>query len=141
MSTIAVFVAVGGTSKPDARDSIEHAQLKRNAVTSVKAGHRSLRRGDLANARVGSREPRGPRGPTGPSESAPAPEAWKPLPLRSGRGNYGASHVAGATVGGGEPQPTARLGLGADGQLIWFTGYAPESATDTSLDRVACWPA
>jgi len=44
------------------------------------------------------------------------------------------------TVGGGEPQTTARLDVIAVGQLIWYTRPASEAADYTSLDQVAYWP-
>jgi hypothetical protein len=179
MSTIAVFIALGGTSYAVARNSIGSAQLKANAVTSAKVKDRSLRRSDLEpSARIGAR---GLRGPPGPGVAA-APEAWKPLPFVSGWANYGGGFIAAAyrkdqlgkvqlrglvthvpgpavrstiavlppgyrpsasllfTVGGGEPQTTARVDLTADGQLYWFTGPASEPANYTSLDQIAYWP-
>lgn len=97
MSTIAVFIALGGTSYAVARNSVGNAHLKRNAVTSAKVKDRSLHKRDLApSARVGSRGTRGPQGPAGPSGIAPSPEPWKPLPFVSGWGNYGVSHMASA---------------------------------------------
>lgn len=98
MSSIAVFVALGGTSYAVARNSIGSAQLKRNAVTSVKVKDRSLQRSDLApSARVGTRGVRGPQGPAGPSGIAPSPEAWKGLDFSAGWGNYSApDYVTGA---------------------------------------------
>jgi hypothetical protein len=95
MSTIAVFIALGGTSYAVARNSIGPAQLKRNAVSSVKVKDRSLRTADLApSARIGSRGPRGLQGPIGPAGIAPAPEAWKPLPFVSGWADYGGGYMA-----------------------------------------------
>ena len=182
MSTIAVFIALGGTSYAVARNSIGSAQLKRNAVTSAKVKDRSLTRSDLApSARVGSRGIRGPQGPAGPAGVAPAPEAWKPLPFAAGWTNYGGGYVTGAyrkdqlgrvqlrglvtrsagppapttiarlpagyrppekmlfTVGGGEPQTSARIDVSAGGEVFWFTG--PTGEPDyTSLDQIAYWP-
>jgi hypothetical protein len=92
MSTIAVFIALGGTSYAVARNSIGNVQLKRNAVTSAKVRDRSLRTSDLSpSARVGSRGPRGLQGPPGPAGSAAnsSPEPWKALSLAAGWGNYG----------------------------------------------------
>jgi hypothetical protein len=97
MSTIATFVALGGTSYAVARNSVGNAQLKRNAVTSLKVKDRSLRARDLAPAtRVGLRGSRGLRGPTGPqgpagsvASGALTPEAWQRLELIGGWANYG----------------------------------------------------
>ena len=102
MSTIAVFIALGGTSYAVARNSIGNAQLKRNAVTSVKVKDRSLRAGDLSVAtRGGLRGDRGLRGPTGPQGPAGSvaglnPEAWQPLGLIGGWGNYAVPGFEGA---------------------------------------------
>lgn len=43
------------------------------------------------------------------------------------------------TVGGGEPQSTARIDVFPDGQVIWVVG--PINEPDyTSLDQIAHWP-
>ncbi len=98
MSTVAVFVALGGTSYAVSRNSIGTLQLRANAVTSAKVKDRSLRTGDLApSARVGSRGPRGlqgvpgPAGPAGGAAAAP-PEPWQGLSLAAGWGNYGSPY-------------------------------------------------
>lgn len=92
MSTIAVFIALGGTSYAVARNSIGTPQLKSNAVTSAKVKDGALRRSDLApSARTGQRGPRGPQGPAGSngvSASDIAPEAWKALEYAGTWGNY-----------------------------------------------------
>jgi hypothetical protein len=96
MSTLAVFIALGGTSYAVARNSIGNAHLKRNAVTSAKVKDRSLRKSDLApSARVGTRGPRGTQGPTGP-QGAPGgttvPETWKGVSLAAGWANFGSGY-------------------------------------------------
>lgn len=93
MSTIAVFIALGGTSYAVARNSVGNLQLRKNAVTSAKVKDRSLRTSDLAlSARLGSRGPRGTQGPPGP-QGAPGgttlPDAWKGVSLAAGWANYG----------------------------------------------------
>jgi hypothetical protein len=98
MSTIAVFVALGGTSYAVARNSIGTAQLKRNAVTSAKVKDRSLKASDLsAGTRLGLRGPRGPQGPTGPAGAVAAtslqPEEWIALPRIGGWANYGGPYA------------------------------------------------
>ena len=75
MSTVAVFIALGGTSYAVARNSIGTPQLKNGAVQT----------GDLApSARTGQRGPRGPQGPPGTGGGGAAPEAWQPLPYIGG---------------------------------------------------------
>jgi hypothetical protein len=179
MSTIAVFLALGGTSYAVARNSIGSAQLKRNAVTSTKVRDHSLRAADLApSARIGQRGQRGPQGPGVPV----TPEPWKPLAFAPGWANYGGGFIAGSyrkdqlgrvqlrglvthvpgtaartpiavmppgyrpsagmlfTVGGGEPNATARVDVAADGQVFWLTGPPWQPGNYTSLDQVAYWP-
>jgi hypothetical protein len=101
MSTIAVFIALGGTSYAVARNSIGNAQLRKNAVTSSKVRDRSLRRADLAaSARLGTRGPRGVQGPAGPAgppgNGTGPPEAWKGLSFAAGWGNYGSQYETAA---------------------------------------------
>ena len=102
MSTIAVFIALGGTSYAVARNSIGTRELKSNAVNSAKVRDGSLGARDLsATALRGA--PRGPRGligpngpigpagatgPTGPPGPAAA-EGWTALPFANGWTNYG----------------------------------------------------
>jgi hypothetical protein len=66
MSTIALFIALGGTSYAVARNSIGTAQLKNNAVTSGKVRNHSLTATDLASSVLSSGR-RGPRGAAGPA--------------------------------------------------------------------------
>ena len=96
MSTIAVFIALGGTSYAVARNSIGTAQLKSNAVTSAKIKNGTVATGDLApSARGGQRGPRGPQGPPGTSGAGGGavdlqPEAWHAFEFLNGWQNYGA---------------------------------------------------
>jgi hypothetical protein len=98
MSTIAVFVALGGTSYAVARNSIGTAQLKTNAVTSAKIKNGTVRSGDLAPGARGQRGPRGPQGPAGSGSGAGAadlqPEAWHPLEFSGGWANFGDGFAA-----------------------------------------------
>lgn len=92
MSTIAVFIALGGTSYAVARNSIGNAQLRANAVTSAKIKNRSIHTVDLAPSARASRGPRGLQGPAGPpgaSATGAPPEAWKAPSLAAGWANYG----------------------------------------------------
>jgi hypothetical protein len=91
VSTLALFVALGGTSYAVARNSVGSAQLRANAVTSAKVKNRSLRLTDLSpSARTGTRGPRGPAGP--PGQFVGTPEAWRPLALASGWDLFDTTH-------------------------------------------------
>lgn len=94
MSTIAVFIALGGTSWAVARNSIGNRELKSNAVTSGKVRNGTLTRKDLAPGALLGRGQRGPAGPSGPAgpTGPPGPgsaEGWKALPFTNGWSNYG----------------------------------------------------
>jgi hypothetical protein len=73
MSTVAVFLALGGTSYAVARNSVDTKHLKRDAVTSVKVRDGSLMPADFAGTlATGNRGPRGSEGPAGP-QGGPGP--------------------------------------------------------------------
>ena len=124
MSTIAVFVALGGTSYAVARNSIGARELKRDAVTSSKIKNRAvtssklgrnavtsgaIRNGSITSSDLSSSaksSPRGPRGLQGPDGATgpagpigpPGPaalEAWLALPLAAGWTSYGGGWQAG----------------------------------------------
>jgi len=68
MSTIAVFIALSGTTYAAIalpRNSVGNAQLRANAVTASKVRNGSIGRADLSDSALGSRGPRGPAGPAG----------------------------------------------------------------------------
>ena len=89
MSTIGVFIALGGTSYAVTqlpRNSVGDRQLKPNAVTGAKIRDLSVGPADLApNAIIAGA--RGARGPAGPPGAAGAPG---PPGLQGGRGPSGA---------------------------------------------------
>jgi hypothetical protein len=127
VSSLALFVALGGTSYAVARSSVGSAQLRANAVTSVKVKNRSLRANDLSpSARLGiGRGPQGKPGP--PGQFIGTPEAWKPLELASGWAAFDANH----------PQPgfrKDRQGLvHLRGLLTLTAGVPPAAAGDITL--------
>jgi hypothetical protein len=107
MSTIAVFIALGGTSYAVLRlpaNSVGTAQLRNGSVTRAKVKPGSLTVADFAGAVArGPRGPQGPPGPQGPlgaqgpvgaiGARGPAgtvapPEAWQPLATVNGWGPY-----------------------------------------------------
>jgi len=91
ISSLALFVALGGTSYAVARNSVGSAQLRSNAVTSAKVKNRSLLPSDLSpSARIGQRGRRGAPGP--PGVFIGTPEPWKPLALASGWDFFGGGH-------------------------------------------------
>ena len=97
MSTIAVFLALGGTSYAVARNSIGNRELKANAVTSAKVKDGSLTPRDLAGSTRGPRGPQGPAGPAGLNGSGaalPTADTWAPLSFGNGWANYGSGYGA-----------------------------------------------
>lgn len=68
VSTLALFLALGGTSYAIARNSVGERELKDGAVSSRKIRDGSIQTGDLASGALvsGARGPRGPVGPPGP---------------------------------------------------------------------------
>lgn len=144
MSTIAVFLALGGTSYAVARNSVGTPQLKNNAVTSAKVRDGALQAQDFAAGALlrGPRGPAGPQGqagpagPSGPSAALPAVEAWKPLtggdlydaygapygPAEFRKDQFGYVHVRGLV--------TRRDGSPTAGQTIGVlpAGYRPQRA-------------
>jgi hypothetical protein len=101
VSSIALFVALGGTSWAVARDSIGTRQLKNGAVTSAKVKDHSLTSSDLTANATGRRGPRGPAGPAGTPGAAgaagtpgiaAAPEPWHALPYEAGWTDLGQGH-------------------------------------------------
>jgi hypothetical protein len=95
VSSLALFVALGGTSWAVARNSIGNRELKTNAVTSSKVRDRSLTPNDLSVTAQGRRGPRGaagPQGDQGPPGIATAAEPWRSLPFAGGWTNVGQGH-------------------------------------------------
>lgn len=97
MSSIAVFLALGGTSYAVAKNSIGEKQLKSNAVTSPKIKDGAVTAADLApgTAISGPRGPRGEQGPAGAKGDRGTDvtrEAWKELPFTTGWVSYAAAY-------------------------------------------------
>lgn len=97
MSTIAVFIALGGTSFAAvklSKGSVGERELKKSAVTSEKIRDGAITPADLApgTATSGPRGPRGAAGPAGPQgpggPGSGAAEAWKQLTFTEGWSNY-----------------------------------------------------
>jgi hypothetical protein len=78
MATVAVFVALGGTSYAVATGSIDSRELKNDSVRSKDIRDNDVRSRDVRNGSLLARDftagqlPSGPRGPAGP-QGAPGP--------------------------------------------------------------------
>ena len=96
VSSLALFVALGGTSYGLSRNSVGNRELKSNAVTSAKVRNGSLTASDISStAQLGFRGPRGPQGPVGATGAvAGAPEPWQPLAFDQRWANYGTGFEA-----------------------------------------------
>ncbi len=96
MASLAMFVALGGTSYAVAR-------LPKESVSSRELRDGSIRAVDLSKGAV----PAGPRGPRGAEGSrgetgakgdsgvGPTAEPWRPLPFAGGWANFGDGHTSG----------------------------------------------
>jgi hypothetical protein len=91
ISSLALFVALGGTSYAAARNSVGSQQPRADAVSSSKVKDRSLQTRDLSpSTRIGRRGPRGPVGPQG--QFVGTPEDWKPLAVQNRWDYFGGGH-------------------------------------------------
>jgi hypothetical protein len=102
IASIALIVALGGTSYAAVTlpaNSVGTAQLKNNAVTSLKVKNGSLLRGDFKSGQI----PAGPAGPTGATGTAGAPGPAGPFPdtLPSGKTIRGAFNIGGTAAAAG----------------------------------------
>ena len=105
-STLALFIALGGTSYAVARNSIGTPQLKNGAVSAAKVKRDAITTAKIRDGTIQTRDlspgalaggPRGPRGPVGPAVPAgsgaggalPGSEAWLALDFAAGWTNYG----------------------------------------------------
>jgi hypothetical protein len=126
MSTIAVFLALGGTSWAVARNSVGTRELKDDAVTSAKVRDGAIARRDLAAdvAQAGPRGPRGaqgPAGPVGPSEVVQVRRvAGVGIPSQGGRSVLLASLTLDPGAWSIEAQTTVRYDPSSPGSE-WFT--------------------
>ena len=132
MSTVAVFIALGGTSYAVAslpKNSVGDRQLKNNAVTSEKIKDGAVTAADLAPGAVqsGPRGPRGADGAPGPAGAGAGPaEPWRALDLVGPWTNFagpdhawhyasfrkdqlGIVHLRGLITFGGGPPPEQQI--------------------------------
>ena len=119
VASLALLVALGGTSFAAAkltlpRNSVGNAQLRNNAVTSIKVKNFSLRRIDFAPGQV----PAGPRGRTGP------PGAAGPAGAAGAAGATGPAGVTGAT---GPTGASGATNLKVSGAVVSVAGGATGS--------------
>lgn len=97
MSSIAVFLALGGTSYAVAKNSVGEKQLKANAVTSPKIKDGAVTAADLAPGAAVS-GPRGPRGEQGPKGESAGSNSEIVVRQRDGRVTMGYAAGSGVDV-------------------------------------------
>ncbi len=146
MSSIAVFLALGGTSYAVAKNSIGERHLKANAVTSPKIKDGSVTTADLAPGAMLS-GPRGPRGEQGPAGQTGATGARGPSAIKLWRrdgdaqlplaGQSGAVVVTAQLPAGNWLLEASTLAEywpagGSDGE--WLVCQLQSGATDLGLD-------
>lgn len=136
MSTIAVFVALGGTSYAVASlppNSVGNKQLRSNAVTASKVRNGSIGRADLTPSARGSRGSRGPQGPAGPAGAA-GPAGIGNIIVRTRD-----SLAARPGLGAGSYVTVASVALPAGRWLVTATTEVTNFPSATSADIVRCF--
>jgi hypothetical protein len=139
VACIALLIVLGGTAVAATtqlgRGSVGNAQLRNNAVTSIKVANRSLRAIDFARGQI----PRGPAGPQGPAGAqGPAGPAGPQGPAGPGgtanirwaavRADGGIAAQSGGITLAAKPgagQYLINIGASAAGKLVLASsGYA-----------------
>ena len=116
MATVAVFIALGGTSIAAinlTRGSVKGKHVARNAITSPKVKNRALRAIDFARGQL----PAGPQGPTGPP---------------------GAANPNAETLDGFDSSAFALVGHGHPGPAFRFANTASGTDLDVDTQPVIC---
>lgn len=133
MSTIAVFIALGGTSYAVSRlprNSVGNAQLRSGAVTSSKVRDGSIATRDLASNARGARGPRGATGPAGP----PGPGRAPSIIVRTRD-----EDAARPGLGGGSYVTVLTAALPAGRWLVSATTQATNFPSSPSRDILRCF--
>jgi hypothetical protein len=155
MASIAVFIALGGTSYGLANGTIGSPQLKNNSVRSKDIRNNQVTSADVRNSSLLVKDfkrgqlPAGPQGATGPQGEAGAPGSARAYALIGGNGSVnrsknviGVSHTAAsgiycfdlpftpdnAVANGARPGPGS-----FDFKTIVTTGVAPDLGTVTCV--------
>jgi hypothetical protein len=111
MASIAVFIALGGTSYGLARGTIGSSELKNNSVRSKDIRNNQVSSADVRNSGLLAKDfkrgqlPAGPPGPTGPPGEAGAPGSARAYALIGSNGSVtrsknvtGVSHTAASGI-------------------------------------------
>ena len=129
MATVAVFVALGGTSYALATGSIDSRELKNNSVRSKDIRNRSL----LARDFKASQLPKGQKGDAGPrgQQGSPGISGLKVASAQTLPASSDSPQQATATC------PAGKRVIGASGEIVGGgTGGSPNTVTDVVIDDV-----
>jgi hypothetical protein len=148
MATLAVFVALGGTSYAALklpRNSVAAEQIRTGAVRSAEIKDRSIRTADLApSSRSALRGQTGPQGPAGPAgalgpQGPAGPTYWAAIDSGGGR-DRGNAVTSNHNAGTGVYRLTFAVNVGGCGASATLACVPGGAVTDPPAGRITVSP-